>query len=183
MSEGDTGHVPSGPQDASESAPEQAPEQAPEEPPEKASEKAPRKARRRGRWMRRTTTALVLLVLAAGAGMAKPVLTPKRGAQARVILVDVSRSARDSIAIRDSVRSVYRDGDAVVVFDSSTRLLSGDISAGIDSLRPTIRRGNLSAALIAALRARSAWRFSIAVVMMSLAAPGAAFSKLGGAAV
>ena len=100
----------------------------------------------------------VLLVLAAGAGMAKPVLTPKRGAQARVILVDVSRSARDSIAIRDSVRAVYREGDAVVVFDSATRVLDGDIIAGIDSLRPTIRRGNLSAALIAAMRAGSSLR-------------------------
>jgi hypothetical protein len=100
----------------------------------------------------------VLLVLAAGAGMAKPVLTPRRGAQARVILVDVSRSARDSIAIRESVRAIYREGDAVVVFDSSTRVLDGDISTGIDSLRPTIRRGNLSAALIAALRAGSSLR-------------------------
>lgn len=100
----------------------------------------------------------VLLVLAAGAGMAKPVLTPRRGAQARVILADVSRSTRDTIAIRDSVRAVYQNGDAVVVFDSSARALSGDISAGIDSFRPTIRRGNLSAALIAALRAGSSLR-------------------------
>ncbi len=100
----------------------------------------------------------VLLVLAAGAGMAKPILTARRGAQARVILVDVSRSARDSIATRDSVRAIYRNGDAVVVFDSSTRVLGGDIGAGIDSLRPTSRRGNLSAALIAALRAGSSLR-------------------------
>ena len=35
----------------------------------------------------------VLLVLAAGAGLARPVLTPSRGAEARVVLVDVSRSA------------------------------------------------------------------------------------------
>jgi hypothetical protein len=112
----------------------------------------------------------VLVVLAAGAGMAKPVLTPKRGAQARVILVDVSRSARDSSAIRDSVRAVYRGGDAVVAFDSSTRVLDGDIGAAIDSLRPTIRRGNLSAAVIAALRAGSSLREradSLELVMVS----------------
>ena len=112
----------------------------------------------------------VLLVIAAGAGMAKPVLTPRRGAQARVILVDVSRSARDTIAIRDSVRAVYRNGDAVVVFDSSTRVVTRDISAAIDSLRPTIRRGNLSAALIAALRAGSSLREradSIELVLVS----------------
>jgi hypothetical protein len=100
----------------------------------------------------------VLLVIATGAGMAKPVFTPRRGAQARVILVDVSRSARDTIAIRDSVRAIIRNGDAVVVFDSSTRLVTGDIGAGTDSLRPTLRRGNLSAAMIAALRAGSSLR-------------------------
>ena len=37
----------------------------------------------------------VLVILAAGAGMAKPVLTSRREAQARVILADVSRSTSD----------------------------------------------------------------------------------------
>jgi hypothetical protein len=100
----------------------------------------------------------VLLVLAAGAGLAKPVLKPSRGAEARVILVDVSRSARDSIAIRDSVRAIYRNGDAVVVFDSSARLVSENVGDTVGALRPTSRRGNLSAALIAALRAGSSLR-------------------------
>jgi hypothetical protein len=100
----------------------------------------------------------VLLVLAAGAGLAKPVFKPSRGAEARVILVDVSRSARDSSAIRDSVRSIYRDGDAVVLFDSSTRLVSASVGDTLGALRPTSRRGNLSAALIAALRAGSSLR-------------------------
>lgn len=100
----------------------------------------------------------VLLVLAAGAGLAKPVLTASRGAEARVILVDVSRSARDSLATRDSVRAIYRDGDAVVVFDSSARLLAGNGGNTLGALGPTTKRGNLSAALIAALRAGSSLR-------------------------
>jgi Aerotolerance regulator N-terminal len=100
----------------------------------------------------------VLVVLAAGAGMARPVLTPSRGAEARVILVDVSRSAHDSIAIRDSVRAFYRAGDGIVVFDSSARLVGGNVGDTLGSLRPTRRRGNLSAALIAALRAGSSLR-------------------------
>jgi len=100
----------------------------------------------------------VLLVLAAGLGLAKPVLTPSRGAEARVILVDVSRSARDSMAIRDRVRAIYRNGDVVVVFDSSTRLVAGNVADTIGALRPTTRRGNLSAALITALRAGSSLR-------------------------
>ena len=100
----------------------------------------------------------VLLVLAAGAGLAKPVLTPSRGAEARVILVDVSRSARDTIAIRDSVRAIYRSGDGIVAFDSSARMVAGSVGDGLGALRPTTRRGNLSAALIAALRAGSSLR-------------------------
>ncbi len=44
-----------------------------------------------------------------------------------MILVDVSRSARDSIAIRDSVRAIYRTQDAVVLFDSSARVVAGNL--------------------------------------------------------
>ena len=100
----------------------------------------------------------VLLVLAAGAGLARPVVTRARGATARAILVDVSRSATDSLAMRDSVRAVYRDGDAVVLFDSSARLLTTALSDSIAVLRPTDRRGNLSAALIAGFHAGSSLR-------------------------
>lgn len=100
----------------------------------------------------------VVLVLLAGAGLARPVLTPRRAAEARVILVDVSRAALDSIAIRDSVRAIYRDQDAVVLFDSSARLVSENVGDSLAALRPGGRRGNVSAALIAALRAGSALR-------------------------
>src|SRR4029079_13887345 len=89
----------------------------------------------------------LLTVLAAGAALAKPVLTPSRRAEARVILVDVSRSARDSIAIRGSVRAVWRNQDAMVLFDSSARLMAGSPGHSIGALRPTVKRGNLSAAL------------------------------------
>lgn len=100
----------------------------------------------------------VLTALAAGAGLAKPVLTPSRSAQARVILVDVSRSARDSLAVRESVRALWRNQDALVLFDSSARLVAGNIGDSMGALRPTDKRGNLSAALIAALRAGSSLR-------------------------
>ena len=97
----------------------------------------------------------VLLVLAAGAGLARPILKPSRGKEARVILADVSRSSKDSVAIRDSVRALYRTHDVIVAFDSSARVFSGD-STG--SLHFTQGRGNLSAALIAAMRSGSSLR-------------------------
>lgn len=109
----------------------------------------------------------VLLVLAAGAGLARPILKPSRGAEARVILADVSRSSKDSAAVRDSVRSLYRNHDVVVAFDSSARVFSGD---SIGSLHFTQARGNLSAALIAAMRAGSSLRDradSVALVIVS----------------
>jgi hypothetical protein len=100
----------------------------------------------------------VLTVLAAGAGLARPVLPPSRSAQARVILVDVSRSARDTLAMRDSVRALWRKQDAVVLFDSSARVIVENVGDTVGALRSTGKRGNLSAGLIGALRAGSSLR-------------------------
>jgi len=88
-----------------------------------------------------------------------------------VILADVSRSARDSSAIRDSVRAFYRDGDAVVVFDSSARLVSNNVGDTIGALGPTSRCGNLSAALIAALRAGSSLRDRVDSLELVIVSP------------
>ncbi len=112
----------------------------------------------------------VLLVLAVGAGLARPVIRPTRKAVARVILVDVSRSVSDSIAMRDSLRSLYRENDAVMAFDSAARFVGGSVADSIGSLQITDRRGNISAALIAALRAASSLRDradSMELVMIS----------------
>ncbi|HEU4877863.1 MAG TPA: BatA domain-containing protein, partial [Gemmatimonadaceae bacterium] len=100
----------------------------------------------------------VLLVLAAGAGLAKPIFKPSRGAEARVILADVSRSSSDLSAVRDSVRALYRDHDALVVFDSSARVIATNVRDSIATLEASQKKGNLSAALIAAMRAGSALR-------------------------
>ena len=100
----------------------------------------------------------VLIVLAAGAGLAKPVFKPARGAEARVILADVSRSQRDSATLRDSVRALYRNHDVLVVFDSSARIVGGSVGDSINTLRTSNSRGSISAGLIAAVRAASSLR-------------------------
>ena len=100
----------------------------------------------------------VLLVLAAGAALAKPVLKPSRGASARVILVDVSRASQSAPGLRDSVTSVYRDQDAVVLFDSAARTVSASIGDSIAALTASTHRGNMSAALVAAMRTASGMR-------------------------
>jgi hypothetical protein len=113
----------------------------------------------------------VLIVLAAGAGLAKPIIKPSRGAEARVILADVSRSSRDSSAVRDSVKSLYRNHDVIVEFDSSARIVSGDSLA---SLRFSSARGNLSAALIASMRAGSSLRDRADSIELVVVSPFAA---------
>lgn len=100
----------------------------------------------------------ILLVLAVGAALARPVLKPSRVANARVILVDVSRASLSALGLRDSVRSVYRDQDALVLFDSAARTVSANIGDSIGGLTPSTRKGNISAALIAAMRAASGMR-------------------------
>lgn len=100
----------------------------------------------------------VITLLAVGAALAKPIVQPSRRAKANVVLVDVSRSIADSIGLRDSARSVHVDGDAVVLFDSSAHLITANVGDSLRSLLPTNRRGSLSAALVAALRAGSTIR-------------------------
>ena len=107
----------------------------------------------------------LLLVLAAGAGLAKPVIKPSRDATARVILADVSRSVGDISAIRAAVDSAWREGDILIAFDSSTKRVERS-----DSLSRSNAQGNLSAALIAAMRAGSSLREradSIGLVVIS----------------
>ena len=116
----------------------------------------------------------VLIVLAAGAGLAKPVFRPSRGAEARVILADVSRSVRDSMAVRDSVRVLYRDHDVLVLFDSSARVVSANAGDSIQALRPANARGNLSAAFIAAMRAGSGLRDRADSIELVVVSPFAA---------
>lgn len=100
----------------------------------------------------------VLTVLAAGAALAKPVLHTSRRSEARVVLVDVSRSVRDTSAIRDSARAYLRDGDALVIFDAAARVSAGNVEDTLTNLPLSQARGNLSAGLIAALRAGSTLR-------------------------
>ncbi len=100
----------------------------------------------------------VVLVLAVGAGLARPILKPSRKANARVILVDESRSVGNISALRDSVRRYYRDGDAIVSFDSAARSIGGKTADSIAVISQSEARGRLSAAIIAGMRAASLLR-------------------------
>ncbi|MGI8546138.1 MAG: BatA domain-containing protein [Gemmatimonadaceae bacterium] len=98
----------------------------------------------------------VLLLLAVGSALARPILKPRRERIARVIVADVSGSVANPVEVADSVRRLYRPGDVIVIFDSAARARAtgdslGDSLLHAVSMRATV--GSLSAALVGALRA------------------------------
>lgn len=95
----------------------------------------------------------VALVLAAGAALARPVLEPRRRAVARVVVLDRSRAVANPGEALDSARSLLREGDVVVAFDSAARELPPRALASIARDGAGAERGSLSAALIVARRA------------------------------
>jgi hypothetical protein len=72
------------------------------------------------------------------------------GKTSRIILADRSRSVRNIDAVRDSVRAYLREGDQLIVFDSSASLAR---ATTVDSILATRAHGSLSAALSSAIRA------------------------------
>lgn len=116
----------------------------------------------------------VLLLLLAGTALARPVRVPQRERIARVILVDRSGSTASDAEVRDSVRALYRPGDALVAFDSAARQSS--VPDSLASVRANVT-GSLSAALVQAHAAASRIREgadSIELVVVSPLAPSEA---------
>lgn len=97
----------------------------------------------------------VLMLLAAAAAFARPVLTPSRGAVSRVVLLDRSAAVADPAASITRVRGLAADGVpfTLIAFDSTPAVVP---ATRLDSLGAAPRgsaTGSLSAALIAARRA------------------------------
>jgi hypothetical protein len=110
----------------------------------------------------------VLIVLSAGAALARPVIKPSRQPVGRVFLVDVSRSPATAKDAVDSVKASYREGDAIIQFASVAR--SSTVQS-LDSIRLSTARGNLSAALVASLRAASEMRDRVDSVELVVVSP------------
>lgn len=110
--------------------------------------------------------ALVAIALAA----AGPWWRGARSARAQVIVADLSRTVTDRAAVVAAVRAAFREGDRVVVLDSTARELS---LTALDSLatRPApVRAARLGAALLVAReagRALARSADSVALVVVS----------------
>ena len=95
----------------------------------------------------------VLLLLAVGAALAKPMFTASREPRAGIVLADVSRATQGLDALTRRVAAVRRPGDLVIPFDSAPRavLQEGVAPAGLSRAQ-----GSLSVGLIAAFEASRA---------------------------
>jgi hypothetical protein len=113
----------------------------------------------------------VLVVLAAGVALAKPVIKPTRKTEARIFLMDASRSVANVGEAADSVTRLYRVGDRVIVFDSAVRSLGARPVDSLSTVRRADARGNLSAALIASLREGSALRDRVDSLELVIVSP------------
>jgi aerotolerance regulator-like protein len=113
----------------------------------------------------------VLVVLAAGAALARPIIKPSRQTSGRVFLMDDSRGVASVSEAADSVKRLYRAGDAVIVFDSAARSLGPNPIDSLDVARRVDARGNTSAALIASLREASALRDKVDSMELVIVSP------------
>lgn len=97
----------------------------------------------------------LLIVAALALAFAGPLWARREGVR-RVILADLSGSVRDPAESADSVLALARPGDAVVAFDSATRVVAvGDTAALRAALAPSPGRrapGSLAAAIATGLR-------------------------------
>jgi Aerotolerance regulator N-terminal len=107
------------------------------------------------RTARPTDLLLLLLRCAAllllGAAFAGPVTRAHGSSLARVVVADRSRGSLADV--RDSALAIARAGDALVLFDSSARIVTAGAADSLRSLAAGHARGSLSAALVAAERA------------------------------
>ena len=112
--------------------------------------------------------ATMLLLL--GAALSRPIAAPERRPVARIVALDRSRSVSNIEQARDSAESLLSEGDLLIVFDSTARL----VDSPRDSLATVERsgaRGNLSVTLVSAIHASAALREQADSVEIAVVTP------------
>jgi hypothetical protein len=116
----------------------------------------------------------VLAVLAIAAAFAGPVRTPDRATIARIVLVDCSRAVADEGAMRDSAIALLREGDVLIPFDTSLRIVATGARDTAAMLARSSAPASFSAALIAAERAAATMRDRADSIELVIVSPFAA---------
>ena len=112
----------------------------------------------------------VLIVLLVGVALAGPSFDARREGLGRVVVVDRSGSVSAGAEVASAARAAYRDGDALVVFDSAARQVASPSADSVGGATVDGARGSLSAALITAVRAATRLereRDSVEIVVIS----------------
>lgn len=118
----------------------------------------------------------VLAIVAIAAAFAGPVREPDRAVTSRIVLVDRSRAVGDTQATRDSVLAVLREGDVLVPFDTSARVIGTGARDTAAKLTRSRAPASLSGALIAAQRAAALLRDHTDSVELTIVSPFASDS-------
>src|SRR4051812_970690 len=80
-----------------------------------------------------------LALVAIASAFAGPLVRREHGVVRRVIVVDRSRAVASERDVRDSARTLIRDGDVLVAFDSAAQVIT---LRDLDTLRATDARGS-----------------------------------------
>lgn len=118
----------------------------------------------------------VLAIVAIAAAFAEPVREPDRAVTSRIVLVDQSRAVGETQATRDSVIAVLREGDVLVLFDTSARVIVTGARDTVAKLTRSRAPASLSGALIAARRAAALLREHTDSVELTIVSPFASAS-------
>ena len=113
----------------------------------------------------------VLAIVAIAAAFAGPVREPHRAITNRIVLVDQSRAVGETEATRDSVMAVLREGDVLIPFDTSARVIITGARDTAAKLTASGAPGSLSVALIAALRAAALLRERTDSIELTIVSP------------
>jgi hypothetical protein len=95
------------------------------------------------------------VVMAVGLGLARPRIRPLARQVVRIVAVDRSRGVTEIGQVSDSAQRLLGEGDRLILFDSAARLVADHALDSLRGMRPSGRRGSLSAALVVALRTAS----------------------------
>lgn len=117
-----------------------------------------------------------LMLLAAGAAFARPVIAPASGSVAHVVLLDRSRVAGDMHDVANRARSaIHGDANAtIIVFDTAATAVRAAALDSLGSALPSHAAGSLSSALVAARRAGAVLAERADSVRLTLVSPIAA---------
>ncbi|HTK50670.1 MAG TPA: BatA domain-containing protein [Gemmatimonadaceae bacterium] len=112
----------------------------------------------------------VLAIILVSAALAGPRFPSRIHGLGRVIVVDRSHGSEAWAYIDRAVRSIYRAGDALVLFDSAARAVRRPTVDSIVAASPTRASGGMSAAMVVAIRAANELqrvRDSVEIVVVS----------------